>query len=371
MTQGRFTNLDAFRGIAALLVLLFHTPFINGSKLSFLQSSDIFVDFFFILSGFVICHSYLKRIPQDYPFSAYLQNRFARIYPLHITLLLTWLIFFVFKELLLRHLNIANDSVFNSNDGYAFFLNLTLLNAHGLDDHLSWNAPAWSIGAEFYTYLLFFFVAKKTGSTQALLCSLIIVCCAYSFIYVNKPTTLLRTFDLGFIRALGGFFTGVVIYILSNKINFKVAQLDRSSMTTIEVFFIVAIYLSVTHLADTKNGQLVIYTLFALTIFSYANTQGLVTGLLNKVIFQQLGKLSYSIYLLHALVITVIANIWEFIAPSSVTFVGNLNAKMYQSNFAVIINLAIIAITFLLAIASYQFIERPLQKRLRSKLITK
>jgi peptidoglycan/LPS O-acetylase OafA/YrhL len=369
--QGRFNNLDAFRGIAALLVLLFHTPFINGSKAIFFQNSDIFVDFFFILSGFVICHSYIKKINEDSHFCAFFQNRFARIYPLHITILLGWVGFLLFKELILQVLNIEHDSIFIANDSYAFFLNLILLNAHGFDDHLSWNAPAWSIGAEFYTYLIFFIVVRYFGKAKTPFLAIFILVCAYTYIYIIKPHTLLRTFDLVFLRALGGFFAGVLIFWFSQKISFKFSKLSFTKMTIIEIFFLLAIYLSVTYLASSKNGQLFTFALFALTIFTYSQTSGAVSQVLNKTLFQQLGRLSYSIYLLHVLIITIIANVWEFLQPSSVTLIGNLNAKVYQTDWAALVNLTIIIVTYSLAGISYKLIEHPWQVRLRAKFITK
>ena len=371
MTQGRFTNLDAFRAIAALLVLLFHSPFINNSKISFFQNSDIFVDFFFILSGFVIYHSYLKKIAHGYSFKHFFQNRFARIYPLHIIILVIWLIFLFSKALLLSYLNIQNESTFITNDAYSFFLHLTLLNAHGLDNHLSWNAPAWSIGAEFYTYLVFFILVKHSSLAKAPLLAFIIVICAYLTIYSIKPTTLLRTFDLGFVRAIGGFFTGGLVYMASIKYPIRATKLSPLKMTAIELSCLLAIYFTVSYVADSKNGQVLIFVIFALTIFCYSQTAGLITKILNKGLFQQLGKISYSIYLLHLLIITIAANLWEFIYPNSITFVGNLHSKVYQTNCASLINITIIIITCLLAVLSYKLIERPLQKRLRAKSVTK
>lgn len=370
MTKIRYTNLDAFRGIAALLVLLFHTPFINGSKLSFFQNSDIFVDFFFILSGFVISHSYLKKVFSGYPFKSFLQNRFARIYPLHIAILFIWLLFLICKTLISHHLNIYGDSQFINNDAYAFFLQVILLNAHGFDDHLSWNAPAWSIGAEFYTYLVFFILVRIFGLAKISLIAVIVVVSAYLAIYSIKPVTLLRTFDLGFIRGVGGFFTGVIIYILSQKL-IKIEGMNYLSMTIVEAFCLIAIYFSVTFLAEHKNGQLIIFFVFASSILLFSKTAGLISKQLNSYLFQQLGKLSYSFYLLHVLVITVIANLWEIVYPSSVIIVEKFNSKLYQTDFAALINIAIILATFLLATLTYKFIEHPYQMRLRTKYVTK
>lgn len=55
----RFLVLDSWRGICALLVALFHFPTSSIiSQSAFVGGSYLFVDFFFVLSGFVIASSY-------------------------------------------------------------------------------------------------------------------------------------------------------------------------------------------------------------------------------------------------------------------------------------------------------------------------
>ena len=61
----RFLVLDSWRGICALLVALFHFPTSSTiSQSAFVGSSYLFVDFFFVLSGFVIASSYGNRLNQ-------------------------------------------------------------------------------------------------------------------------------------------------------------------------------------------------------------------------------------------------------------------------------------------------------------------
>ncbi|TIW91548.1 MAG: acyltransferase, partial [Mesorhizobium sp.] len=84
----RFLVLDSWRGICALLVALFHFP--TGSTISqsaFIGSSYLFVDFFFVLSGFVIASSYGNRLSQPQQVARFALVRFGRIYPLHLLML--------------------------------------------------------------------------------------------------------------------------------------------------------------------------------------------------------------------------------------------------------------------------------------------
>ena len=96
---GRFVALDSLRGLAALCIVFYHIgdfgwiaglrPFRHGWML---------VDFFFVLSGFVIAASYGGRLAQGYPRWRFVLIRLGRVYPLHIVTValfvaLEWLVF--------------------------------------------------------------------------------------------------------------------------------------------------------------------------------------------------------------------------------------------------------------------------------------
>ena len=107
------------------------------------------VPFFFILSGFILSHSYAERLRQGMTYRQFLVTRLARIYPLH---LLTLFIAFP----------IALASLVSGKRSLSIFLegliaNLALLQAFSpvLDIHFSMNAPSWSISNEMFFYAMF------------------------------------------------------------------------------------------------------------------------------------------------------------------------------------------------------------------------
>src|SRR5437879_1722827 len=90
-----FPGLTALRGIAAILVVLFHAPnwgfsayFVSVTQ--FAARGYIWVDLFFMLSGFVMAHAYGGRFiaKSRGAWRAYLTARVARVYPLHLLILL-------------------------------------------------------------------------------------------------------------------------------------------------------------------------------------------------------------------------------------------------------------------------------------------
>lgn len=82
MGQQRFLNLDAMRGICALSVVLFHCDglFVRGVIFS---HGYLAVDAFFVLSGFVIAHTYEKRLSDGMRFADFLRVRLKRLAPVY------------------------------------------------------------------------------------------------------------------------------------------------------------------------------------------------------------------------------------------------------------------------------------------------
>jgi len=84
----RFVALDSLRGLAALLVVLHH---INGAgyllSLPLFRYGSLAVDFFFVLSGFVIAANYGERLTQGFSIGRFMALRLGRVYPLHLVVL--------------------------------------------------------------------------------------------------------------------------------------------------------------------------------------------------------------------------------------------------------------------------------------------
>jgi peptidoglycan/LPS O-acetylase OafA/YrhL len=151
---GELVPLTSLRGLAAWWVVLFHmrallAPWLPGPVLAFLGAGNIAVDLFFLLSGFVIYLNYAERLESGrVSAKEFLFRRFARIYPLHLLILLGFLLY-VSAALLFGSARIEDE-----NFDY-FVASLFLVQNWGFTDALKWNVPAWSISTEFAAYLLF------------------------------------------------------------------------------------------------------------------------------------------------------------------------------------------------------------------------
>ena len=192
----------------------------------------LMVDFFFILSGFIMYHVYGKMFSDKVDKSSFKKftiARFARVYPLHfLTLFYCIVLFFVSGRL-----NIPENPVIQvANSPYSIMTNLFLLHSMNFHNWFSWNHASWSISTEWWAYMVFpFLVApftrlKKTSKAiVALICFAGYLCITYfiiplvtvpkeiSFVKVDPSQLSINVaYQYGYLRCLCGFILGMVVY---------------------------------------------------------------------------------------------------------------------------------------------------------------
>src|SRR5690606_357075 len=159
---------------AALAIVLFHMPILLAfSELNVFGNGPVFVQFFFALSGFVLCHTYAPRLTNVAALRDFAIARTFRLFPLHLCLLGLFILLEVGK--LLVQGQGSSTEAFNSSFAAEEILpNLLLLQAWlpGADS-LSFNAPAWSISVGYYVYLLFSLILVALPRRNSLVFSLI------------------------------------------------------------------------------------------------------------------------------------------------------------------------------------------------------
>src|SRR5687768_850652 len=128
--KDRFEVLDIFRGLFSSFVVFFHmygfadTPIINNE---FISNSDLFVDFFFVLSGFVIAFNY-QFISTGEQLGTFYKKRFFRLYPLHFVVLLLFVGIEFSKHFASGYVHV-NKVDNTSNNLITFLTNLFLINS--------------------------------------------------------------------------------------------------------------------------------------------------------------------------------------------------------------------------------------------------
>ncbi len=361
----RFHSLDAFRGLAAILIILFHSQFYAISEPNqFIRHSDIFVDFFFILSGFVIAYSYQSKIMNGMKFKDFILLRFARLYPLHIFVLFVWIPYIGIKIYLYNRGIGATDPT-ELNNAVTFVKNLFLL--QGMGSRVSWNYPSWSIGAEFYTYILFFiilFFSKKLFVLQRIF--VISLVALLSYIIANSSIIAELRF-VGLFSCISEFLFGVIIYYMYEQIHLKapprtiVASFLEIGMLMLLIFF-------VSNIDESNNYKHYTIALFVVIVYFFAiQNKGIVSQVLNLQLFQYLGRISYSIYMTHAIIVTGTYNVLMYIFKLQIGGVEGVSSGIIFE-YANFLDLLLVALVIGVSTLTYKYIEIPAQKHFRKKV---
>jgi len=195
-----FFKLESLRGVAACLVILFHSSFNFGLlPVAFISNSYLFVDFFFIISGFVMSYAYGGKIKEGLSFKNYIFLRLGRIYPLHLFMLFLWLPYILIKQYMYTS-GYGGTDQFEASNLSSFISNLVLLQSMGLHSHLSWNGPSWSISTELFAYVIFYILTFLVDKKNKLVLPIIVPILCYLFLFSLGRNNLNITFDYGFIN---------------------------------------------------------------------------------------------------------------------------------------------------------------------------
>lgn len=295
----RFVVLDSFRGICAVAVVLFHTQILlSFSELSFFRHADLFVEFFFVLSGFVMFHAYGMREFGPGVLKRFIISRTFRLYPLHLVMLLVF-IGLEFGKLWAEHHGFSfNDAAFTGKTAPSEVLPNALLLQSWLGDFnsLSFNTPAWSISIEYYLYMVLgvvLLVMPRYRGQVLALATVVSFAALYVELDVIKPFIW---------RGASCFFAGALTYLLYQKLEPAISRLeDRPFFTMLELLCLLLVYRTLTH--ETPHQGIIASLLFCGVVLVFAGERGAVSRLLQRRGFARLGELSFSIYLTHAAVI--------------------------------------------------------------------
>lgn len=173
-------------------------------------NAHLAVDFFFILSGFILTHTYLKGY-QDGKFSyrSFLIKRLARIYPVHIFTLVLLSLFMLIEW----SQSWPIRDVFTWSD---WIQHLLLIHAWSLADSLSYNIVSWSISAEWFAYLFFpiFLVCglRLKNPAKYLMLSAALMAALWIWFDWHKGLTLTQLSTAGIFRIIPEFMLGVALY---------------------------------------------------------------------------------------------------------------------------------------------------------------
>ncbi|MEH2446016.1 MAG: acyltransferase [Nostoc sp.] len=371
-------SLTSLRGIAALIVVIHHFSYYalpkTGSTLSaysdFFRNGYLWVDFFFILSGFIMSHVYIEDFllrVKFYNYRSYLFSRFARIYPLHIFILSLFVGLEIIKIFLTN--NFTFTGKFNLT---ALFANIFLLQAFDLNCpplfwcNTYWNEPAWSISVEFVIYCIFpfllFLLLKNSEKNDLII-----------YVFSLFSILLLIIFTRGNLDSIIGIpsiarcglecVLGIITYKIYRRDKYK-KYFNLNLLAIIAITWIIIIMNYYWHHLRSLHDWLILPAFSLLILAVSVNNNSVISKILNSRLMLYLGTISYSIYMVHWFVQELSKIFWIY----KFHHVFGKNFTEYEALTSLGVFLMII---ILAASLTYKFVEVPMRNYLKSTIFAK
>lgn len=352
--------LTGVRAVAALWVVMAHFSPAMGHLFpwtaalwGFTWGGYLGVDLFFVLSGFILTHTYLDQSfkPDLRSYGRFLWLRLARIYPLHLATLLFLAVAVAVAAIQGIELNMAER--FSLAD---LGRNLLLIHAWGFADDLSWNIPAWSISSEWFAYLWFPLILPLVARTRSRLLILSGSTLMYAlllgyFAIVGYSSRTLPN-DGALIRIMTQFIVGCLLYRF-----YQVTPWRPWVWQVIAYLCVAGIAAYFAIWPATEFGSLAPAPLCAILVLALARANGPLAAGLASPFMLFWGEASYALYMTH--------DIWRLI----------LNKLLPADRFAddaLLIRLGVFFVygvfIFGTAALTYLLLERPARRWMRHLL---
>ena len=340
--SNRFQELDALRGIAALMVVFFH--FTIGrpeAKLGF-KLGTTGVDLFFIISGFVIFMS-LTKVKTSVDF---IINRVSRLYPTY------WVsVTFTFVLILIASIY-KNDGLLKTNIIH-YLGNMTMFQFYLRIPNL--DGPYWTMIIEmiFYIGILLLFHFKQLKYLNIIGITLSILVVILSLFFYNNPIIKNSLAFIPLLKYIPLFFAGTVFYKIYS---FKNKLLENYLILLLCLICQILLFncLGKSHdFINQKEYAIMIILYFGLFTFFVNDKLSFIVS--KGTLF--LGKISFALYLIHQYI--------------SIHLIIPYFTEELMVNFWIVSLFISLPVVIILASIITYYIEVPFSKKMKEKLKSK
>ena len=340
----KMASIEAARAFAAVSVVLMHCA--NAMRVDHFSGhvgvNSIFdfgyvgVDFFFVLSGFIITFVHFKEIGTFQNIPRYLWRRFSRIYPIYWTFLLLSILLTTLARLATGK-GFLLDMGLNDIVGTVF-----LLISEGEPKYIG---PAWSLQYEvlFYTIFCCLLISRRIGSLLFITWAMLLLGHSLSFFDLDLPFKLDSPHCLQFL-------CGVAVGWLARRYPLKASKLMLAGVL---LTFIAGVIFEVYGPFERHSGIGRVILGFT-SAFILATLVGLEN---NRTLhtpnwLARIGSVSYSIYLGHILFINI-------------TFMVLVKLGLYHALPEIVVFTIAIAVALTVTILIGMYVELPIVNKLK------
>jgi peptidoglycan/LPS O-acetylase OafA/YrhL len=318
----RFAFLDSLRGLAAVYVVLLHMTLVPTPNLAvphwlsgFVMMGGSGVTLFFVISAFSLCYTIAKHSDDSIGFSGFYIRRFFRIAPLFCLILSIT----IFRDI---YLFSEHHKILEIFQNIFFAYNFI----PGSQEGIVW--ASWTIGVEMIFYAIFPLLFKYLDDIYKIATFILfslIISAAFSealFYLMTSRSARNGFYTYTILRHLPIFAFGILSYEI-----FKTRILNNQMPRALGLLLIgIAIYGYISlgsgkldlFFVDQYYWQAVIYGCLVLGLAIYP------LPIIVNAVTTYLGRVSYSIYLLHPLIVLLFRPmyrlVYSFLLPTTVKF---------------------------------------------------
>ena len=334
MNKTRRVDIDSLRGLSVIAVIIFHLDH------AYFPNGYLGVDLFFVISGYVITKSIIKKYYEgNFKFTDFYIKRIRRILPVLLVVLISSFLVGVYL-LLLSDLKKFSESLLTSLGFISNFYFWITGGYFSTNDQLKPLLHLWSLSVEEQFYLFFpfflYFLFKISRKLQFYLSAIILISLISFFIdifFISKGHTDAIFFL--FPARIWQFGLGIYFALLPNLI-IKNLWIDRLYLVIAFVLIIFNFVYKINFLPDATLMSLGA----ALILYRQNNEKNILSKVFNIKPLVYIGLISYSLYLWH----------WPVISFSKYVFIDELT---FGIMFFCIITI------FLLSSLSWKLVEQP------------
>lgn len=341
MQSKRIEELDALRGIAALLVLLFHFTMGRPEANLGFKMGTTGVDLFFIISGFVIFMS-ISKIANSKDF---IINRISRLYP-------TYWAAVTFSFLLIVFISVIRIGNFSEIHFRTYVGNMTMFQFYLLIPDIE--QPYWTMIVEmlFYISILFLFHFKLLKYINIIGLTFTILPVILTQLFFDILLVQQIIYWIPLLQFIPLFFAGTIFYkIYSSKTKLVKQYAMLVSCLTCQILLFNYSGRSKDYIIQTEYAAM-LFIFFGLFIL-FVN--GKMVFMVSKATLF-FGKISFPLYLIH-----------QFISIKII--IPFLTDKLHINFWIASIAVAL-PVVVLLATGITYFVEIPMGKSMKKKLQT-
>lgn len=341
-SKNRYQELDALRGIAALLVVFFHFTMLRDNYNSFFRLGTTGVDLFFIISGFVIFLS----INQVSNAKEFIINRVSRLYP-------TYWASITFTFIFIATIALLNKTFGTEHLFLKYIANLSMFQFYF--DTADLDGPYWTMIIEmlFYISILIFYRFKILNKIKIIGCVTCIVILVFTNFFYDMASIKLTFFWFPILQFIPLFFAGIIFYkIYTEKKQKTINYLLILFCLVCQISLFPISGRSILFINWLQYGS--ILTVYFILFILFINNK--LKLIINRFTLY-VGKISFALYLTHQFISL------NYIIPYFHTELG--------INFWIVTIFINLPILFVIASLITYKVEVPLSKKMKSKLLEK